>query len=93
VNAGRYGFDGKKIVGKLRKIKLEKKEEGLKNNCTIFAKQLTKYKEILPLAELVHSMNISGSELISFKVAVNEAAELYDFPASTAVKKINTLCK
>jgi hypothetical protein len=29
-------------------------------------------------------MNISGSELISFKVAVNEAAEQYGFPRSTA---------
>jgi hypothetical protein len=42
-NAKEYGFDSKKIVRKLRKIKqLEKKEEGLKNNCTIFANQLTK---------------------------------------------------
>ena len=29
-------------------------------------------------------MNISGRELISFKVAVNEAAQQYGFPASTA---------
>jgi hypothetical protein len=29
-------------------------------------------------------MHISRSELISFKIAVNEAAELYGFPHSTA---------
>jgi len=84
-NAKEIGFDSKLIVRKLRSIKrLEKKEERLKNNCEILSKQLTKYKEILPLAELVHSMNVSGSELISFKIAVNEAAEQYDFPSSTA---------
>jgi uncharacterized protein (UPF0335 family) len=84
-NAEEFGFDGKKIVGKLRSIKrIEKKEERLRNNCEILSKQLTKYKEIIPLAELVHSMNISGHELISFKVAVNEAAEQYGFPRSTA---------
>jgi hypothetical protein len=49
-----------------------------------YSKKLTKYKEMLPLAELVQSMNVSGSELISFKVAVNEAAEQYGFPRSTA---------
>ena len=84
-NAKEFGFDGKKIVAKLRKIKrLDKKEERLRNNCEILSKQLTTYKEILPLTELVHSMNISGHELISFKVAVNEAAEQYGFPRSTA---------
>jgi hypothetical protein len=85
MNAKENGFDPRLIVRKLRSIKrLEKKEERLKNNCEILSKQLTKYKEMLPLAELVHSMNISGHELISFKVAVNEAAEQYDFPRSTA---------
>jgi hypothetical protein len=29
-------------------------------------------------------MHISKSELISFKIAINEAAELYGFPRSTA---------
>jgi hypothetical protein len=93
VNAKENGFDGKKIVGKLRKIKrLKKKEEGLKNNCTIFAKQLTKYKEIIPLAELVHSMNISGRELVSFKAALNEAAETYGLtPTSAALDVLNLI--
>jgi uncharacterized protein (UPF0335 family) len=61
VNAKEYGFDPRLIVRKLRSIKrLEKKEERLRNNCEILSKQLTN-----PLAELVQSMNISGSELIS----------------------------
>jgi hypothetical protein len=29
-------------------------------------------------------MNVSGSELISFRIAVNEAVEQYGFPRSTA---------
>jgi hypothetical protein len=78
VSAKEYGFDSKLVVRKLHSIKrLEKKEERLRNNCTILSKQLIKYKEIIPLAELVQSMNVSGSELISFKVAVNEAADQY----------------
>jgi hypothetical protein len=44
MNAKENGFDGKKIVAKLRKIKrLDKKEERLRNNCEILSKQLTKY--------------------------------------------------
>jgi hypothetical protein len=93
INAKENGFDSKKIVGKLRSIKrLEKKEEGLRNNCTIFAKQLTKYKEIIPLAELIHSMHISGRELVSFKAALNEAAETYGLtPTSAALDVINLI--
>jgi hypothetical protein len=93
INVKEYNFDGKKIVGKLRSIKrLEKKEERLRNNCEILSKQLIKYKEIIPLAELVHSMNISGRELISFKAALNEAAETYGLtPTSAALDVINLI--
>jgi len=45
---------------------------------------LDKYKETVPLAELIEAMHIGKSELISFKIAVNEAVELYGFPHSTA---------
>jgi hypothetical protein len=93
VNVKENGFDGKKIVGKLRKIKrLEKKEEGLKNNCTILSRMLEEYKEIVPLAELIHSMHISGRELMLFKVAVNEAVETYGLtPSSAALDVINLI--
>jgi hypothetical protein len=92
-NAKEFGFDGKKIIAKLRSIKrLEKKEERLRNNCEILSKQLIKYKEIIPLAELVHSMNINGNELISFKAALNEAAETYGLtPTSAALDVINLI--
>jgi hypothetical protein len=85
LNAKRYGFDAKKIVGKLRGIKrLEKKEKGLENNCTILANLLDKHKETVPLAEIIEAMHIGKNELISFKIAVNEAAALYGYPRSTA---------
>jgi hypothetical protein len=48
------------------------------------SKQIDKHKETLPLAELIENMHIARSELISFNIAVNEAAELYGFPSSTA---------
>jgi hypothetical protein len=91
--AKEYGFDSKKIVGKLRSIKrTEKKEERLRNNCEILSKQLTKYKEIIPLAELVHSMHISGRELMLFKAALNEAAETYGLtPSAAALDVINLI--
>jgi regulator of RNase E activity RraB len=54
VNAKEIGFDSKLIVRKLRNIKrLENKENKLKASCEILSKKLTKYKEMLPLAELV----------------------------------------
>jgi hypothetical protein len=92
INVKENGFDGNKIVAKLRSIKrLEKKEERLRNNCGILSKQLIKYKEIIPLAELVHTMNISGRELISFKAALNEAAETYGLTHSSAALDVINL--
>jgi uncharacterized protein (UPF0335 family) len=85
VNAKEYGFDSKLIVRKLRSIKrLEKKEEKLQNNCEILSKQLIKYKEIIPLANIIWDLHIGKNELISFEVAVSEAAEQYGLPRSTA---------
>jgi hypothetical protein len=85
INAKENGFDGKKIVGKLRSIKrLEKKRERLKNNCDVLSKQADKYKGIIPLAQLIWDLRISKNELKSFKIAVCEAAELFGFPRSTA---------
>jgi hypothetical protein len=76
VNAKRYGFDAKKFVGKLSNIKeIEKREKGLRGNCVIFSKQVAKYREIFPLAQIIYDLHIDRSELISFKVAVNEAAQ------------------
>jgi hypothetical protein len=45
---------------------------------------LDKHKETVPLAELIEAMHIGKSELISFKIAVNEAAETYGLTPSAA---------
>ena len=83
--AKEYRYSPGKIVAKLRNIKrLESKENKLKTRCETLSKQADKYKEIIPLAQLIWDMHIGKSELISFKIAVNEAAELHGFPRSTA---------
>jgi mannitol-specific phosphotransferase system IIBC component len=94
MNAKEYGFESKLIVRKLRSIKrLENKENKLKASCEVLSKQLIKYKEIIPVAELVHSMNVSGRELISFKVALNEAAETYGLTSTSAALDVINLIK
>jgi hypothetical protein len=88
-NAKRYGFDGKKIVGKLRKIKrLDKKEKGLENNCTILSRLLEEYKEIVPLAKKIVAMNIGIKELLVFDTAVNQIAKQYNLPPSVAAIRL-----
>jgi hypothetical protein len=83
--AKEYRYSPEKIVAKLRNVKrLENKENKLKNNCEALSKQADKYKEIIPLAQIIWDLHISKNELISFKIAVNEAAETYGFPRSTA---------
>jgi hypothetical protein len=85
VAAKEYRYSPGKIVSKLRSIKhLENKENKLKNSCETLAKKEAKYKEIIPLAQIIWDLHIGKSELISFKIAVNEAAETYGFPRSTA---------
>jgi hypothetical protein len=89
VNAKRYGFDAKKFVGKLSNIKeIEKREKSIRGDCVIFSKQAAKYKEIIPLAQLIYDMRIDKSELISFKVAVNQAAEMYRLTTSAAALRV-----
>jgi hypothetical protein len=83
--AKEYRYSAGKIVGKLRSIKgLENKENRLKSSCDVLSKQADKYKGIIPLAQLIWDLHIGKNELISFKVAVCEAAELFGFPRSTA---------
>ncbi|MFL6506385.1 MAG: hypothetical protein ACJ704_00400, partial [Nitrososphaeraceae archaeon] len=85
VAAKEYRYSPGKIVAKLRNVKrLENKENKLKNSCDVLSKQADKYKEIIPLAQLIWDLHIGKNELISFKVAVCEAAELFGFPRSTA---------
>ena len=94
VNAKRYGFDAEKFVGKLSNIKeIEKREKGLRGNCVIFSKQAAKYKEIIPLANLIWDLHIDKNELISFKIAVNEAVETYSITHSAAALHVINLIK
>ena len=59
INIKENGFDGKKIVGKLRKIKrLQNKEEKLKHHCEVLAEQVKKCNNVLPLAQKIRDMNI-----------------------------------
>jgi hypothetical protein len=93
MNAKRYGFDPKNVVAKMNNIKqLEKREKELVRTCARFSKQAAKYKEIIPLAQLIYDMHIDRSELISFKIAVNEAAETYHLtPSAAALRVINVV--
>ena len=73
VNANEYGFDGKKIVGKLKKIqRLQNKEDRLKHHCKVLSEQVKECNKILPLAQKIVAMNINISELLAFDTAVNQ---------------------
>jgi hypothetical protein len=93
VAAKEYRYSPGKIVAKLRSIKsLENKENRLKNSCEILSKKEAKYKEIIPLANLIWDLHIGKNELISFKIAVNEAAEIYGLtPSAAALDVINVI--
>jgi hypothetical protein len=54
-----YRYSPGKIVAKLRSIKgLENKEYKLKNSCEMLSKKEAKYKEIIPLANLIWDLHI-----------------------------------
>ena len=93
MGAKRYGFDPKNVGAKMSNIKqLEKRERELLRTSTEFAKQTAKYREIIPLAQIIYDLHISSNELISFKVVVNEAAETYGLtPSATALHVINII--
>jgi hypothetical protein len=58
-NTKENGFDGKKIVAKLKKIqRLENKEEKLKRHCEILSEQMKGCNNILPLAQKILALNI-----------------------------------
>lgn len=64
----------------------------LGKNCTILANLLDKHKDTVPLAGLIEAMHIGKSELISFKIAVNEAIETYGLsPSAAALHVINII--
>jgi hypothetical protein len=65
----------------------------LGKNCTILANLLDKHKEIIPLAQLIWDMQIGKSELISFKIAINEAIDTYGLTPSAAVLHVINIIK
>jgi hypothetical protein len=93
MGAKRYGFDPKNVGAKLSNIKqLEKRERELVRTSTEFAKQAAKYREMIPLAQIIYDLHIDRSELISFKVVVNEAAQIYGLtPSAAALRVINVV--
>jgi hypothetical protein len=88
-----YRYSPGKVVAKLRSVKsLENKENRLKNSCESLSKKEAKYKEIIPLANIILDLHISKSELISFKIAINETAVTYGLtPSSAALDVINLI--
>jgi hypothetical protein len=65
----------------------------LGKNCTILSNLLDKHKDTVPLAGLIEAMHVGKKELISFKIAVNEAVETYGFTPSAAALHVISLIK
>jgi hypothetical protein len=89
VNAKENGFDGKKIVAKLKKIqRLENKEEKLKRHCGVLSEQVKGCNNILPLAQKILALNIDINQLLVFDTAVNQIAKEYGLPPSVAAFRL-----
>jgi hypothetical protein len=89
VNAKENGFDGKKIVAKLRKIKrLQSKEERLKHHCQVLSDQVKECNKVLPLAQKIRAMNIDIKQLLLLDTAVNQIAKECDLPPSVAALRL-----
>jgi uncharacterized protein (UPF0335 family) len=93
MTAKRYGFDSKNVGAKMSNIKqLESRQRELIRSSMELAKQTASYRGMFPLAQLIYDLHISSSELISFKVAVNEAAQIYGLtPSAAALRVINVV--
>jgi len=88
-NAKENGFDGKKIVGKLRSVqRLEKKKDRLKNDCILLSKQLQEGMEVLPLAQKTVDLNIDIKQLLVFDSIVNQLAKQYNLPPYVAALRL-----
>jgi hypothetical protein len=81
VNTKENGFDGKKIVGKLRSIQLlEKKKDRLKNDCILLSKQLEEGMKVLPLVQKIVALNIDIKQLLVFDNIVNQLQNNIIYP-------------
>jgi hypothetical protein len=89
VNAKEYGFDGKKIVAKLKKVqRLQNKEEKLKHHCEVLSQQVKECNNVLPLAQKILALNIDIKELLVFDTVVQEASKQYNLPPSVAAFRL-----
>jgi vacuolar-type H+-ATPase subunit I/STV1 len=89
INVKENGYDGEKIVARLRKIKrLQNKEEKLKHHCEILSTQVKECNNVLPLAQKIRAMNIGINELLVFDNAVNQIAKQYNLPPSVAALRL-----
>ena len=89
VNAKDNEFDGKKIVGKLKKIqRLQNKEEKLKRHCGVLSEQVKKCNNVLPLAQKIMALNIDIKQLLVFDNIVNQLAEQYNLPPYVAALRL-----
>jgi hypothetical protein len=89
VNAKRYGFGGKEIADKFYNIQeLEWKEKQLKDKCKKLSKRISKYKDVVPLAEAIAALGIGIDELIALKVGIREAAKHYNLPFVSAILRL-----
>jgi hypothetical protein len=89
VNTKENGFDGKKIVGKLRSIQgLEKKKDRLKNHCEVLSEQVKKCNNVLPLAQKIVALNIDIKQLLVFDNIVNQLAKQYSLPPYVAALRL-----
>jgi uncharacterized protein (UPF0335 family) len=91
MTAKRYGFDSKNVGAKMSNIKqLESRQRDLVRSSMELAKQNANYRGIFPLAQIIYDMRMGSSEIISFKVAVNEAAQIYGLtPSAAALSVVN----
>jgi hypothetical protein len=89
VNAKENGFDGKKIVGKLRSVqRLEKKKDRLKNDCILLSKQLQEGMKVLPLAQKIVALNIDIKQILVFDTTVNQLATQYNLSPNIAALRL-----
>jgi hypothetical protein len=88
-NAKRYGFDGKEIADKLYDFKfLEWKEKELKDKHKKLSKRMSKFKDIVPLAEGIAALGIGINELLALEVGIKEAAKYYNLPYVSAAMRL-----
>jgi hypothetical protein len=88
-NAKKYGFDDKEIADKLYNIQeLEWKEKELKDKCKKLSKKISKYRDVVPLAEDIAAWGIGIDELLALKVGMNLATKHYNLPPLTATMRL-----